>query len=64
MANVSGPQADVQFCPKCKGALRNIPRAEMKTRFRRKVGTVAEHTHTYECTDAGCKARFEINQDR
>jgi len=32
------------------------------TGWRRRNGTVAEDTHTYEC--AGCHIRFEINQDR
>lgn len=63
MANLSGEQPDVQYCPKCKEKLRNIPRSEMRSRgYIRKDGTVAEETHTYECTV--CKCRFEINQDR
>ena len=32
MANISGVQEDVKFCPKCKGNLRNIPRSEMKSK--------------------------------
>jgi uncharacterized protein with PIN domain len=63
MANVSGPQPDVQFCPRCKRTLRNIPRHEMTSRaHRRRDGSVAEHTHTYECRE--CLTRFEINQHR
>lgn len=63
MANLSGPQPDVKFCPSCKQELHNIPRSKMKTKgYTRRDGTVAEHTHTYECMV--CKTRFEINQDR
>jgi uncharacterized protein with PIN domain len=63
MANVTGPQPDVLYCPCCKGALRNVPRAEMKSRgYVRQDGTVSEDTHTYECQS--CGTRFEINQDR
>jgi hypothetical protein len=32
--------------------------------YKRKDGSVAPHTHTYECTNTGCRTRFEINQDR
>ena len=61
MANVSGPQPDIKFCPKCKGDVENIPRERMiSSGHRRKDGTVSEHTHSYECK--GCKTRFEINQ--
>ena len=63
MANRTGMQPDVKFCPKCKGDLRNIPRSEMKSQgYVRKDGTVSEHTHTYECFE--CGTRYEINQDR
>ncbi len=63
MANVPGPQPDVKFCPRCKAALRNVPRSEMKSRaYKRRDGTVSPDTHTYECLN--CKARFEINQDQ
>lgn len=63
MANVSGPQADVKYCPACKGNLRNIPRGEMKSPgYVRADGTVSEHTHTYQC--GACDNTFEINQDR
>jgi len=63
MANLPGPQPDVQYCPTCKAAVRNVPRPEMRSRgYVRKDGTVSEHTHTYECLS--CKRRFEINQDR
>jgi hypothetical protein len=63
MANISGPQPDVRFCPACRGNLRNVPREDMRSRaYVRRDGTVAEDTHTYEC-DA-CHIRFEINQDR
>lgn len=64
MANISGSQADVQFCQKCKGTLRNAPRHEMKSNLRRPDSTGAEHTHTSECTNRSCKKRFEIDQDR
>jgi len=61
MANITGPQPDVKFCPRCKALLRNVPRNEMKSvGYKRSDGTVSPHTHTYECL--GCKARFEINQ--
>lgn len=63
MANISGKQPEVSFCPKCKGSLRNIPRSKMKSKgYVRKDGSVSEHTHTYEC--CACGTRFEINQDR
>lgn len=63
MANRSGPQPDVKFCPVCKGDLRNVSRSDMKSRgYRRADGKVAEETHTYECKS--CSSRFEINQDR
>lgn len=63
MANLSGLQADIKFCPACKGELENVPRSNMKSRAHvRKDGTVADHTHTYECKE--CRNRFEINQDR
>ena len=63
MANKTGPQPEVRFCPRCKGELRNVPRNEMKSEgYVRKDGTVAEDTHTYECL--GCGTRFEINQDQ
>ena len=63
MANRSGRQPDVKFCPACKSSLHNVPRGKMKSRgYVRRDGSVAEHTHTYECTS--CGRRFEINQDR
>ena len=62
MANISGPQPEVRFCPACQGELRNIPREEMRSRYVRRDGRVAEDTHTYECNI--CHIRFEINQDR
>ncbi len=63
MANVSGPQPDVKYCPSYKSALRNIPREEMKSvGYLRADGTVSEHTHTYQCIT--CESTFEINQDR
>ena len=63
MANVPGPQPEINYCPICKSDLQNILRAEMKSRgYERADGTISEHTHTYECTS--CNNRFEINQDR
>lgn len=63
MANVPGPQPDIKYCPVCKADVRNVPRSEMKsTGYKRKNGTVSQHTHTYECLT--CKNRFEINQAR
>jgi uncharacterized protein with PIN domain len=63
MANLSGPQPDVQFCPRCKGDLRNLERHEMRSKGNvRKDGTVSPHTHSYECRE--CKHRFEINQEQ
>ena len=65
MANLPGPQPDIKYCPICKAKLRNVPRHEMKSRaYVRKDGTVSPDTHTYECTSANCRVRFEINQDR
>lgn len=63
MANKPGPQPEIQFCPVCKGVLRNVPRSKMRSRsYIRKDGTVPESTHTYECTE--CRKKFEINQDQ
>lgn len=63
MANKTGEQPDIKFCPKCYGELRNIARSEMKSKgYVRKDGSVSEYTHTYEC--CVCGTRFEINQDR
>jgi uncharacterized protein with PIN domain len=63
MANLPGPQPEIQYCPVCMDRLRNIPRNEMRSRaYMRQDGTVSEHTHTYECLS--CHNRFEINQDR
>ena len=57
MANISGVQEDVKYCPKCKGNLRNIPRSEMKSNR-----NSDKATHKYHCLD--CGTEFEINQDR
>nr|WP_288824092.1 hypothetical protein [uncultured Clostridium sp.] len=58
MANITGHQPDIKFCPACgSNHLRNIPRAEMKTNNKGD-----KPTHTYECLD--CKKGFEINQHR
>jgi uncharacterized protein with PIN domain len=63
VANLPGPQPDVQYCPACRSNVRNVPRMEMRSRsYVRRDGTVAEDTHTYECTS--CNRRFEINQAR
>jgi len=63
MANISGPQPDIKYCPVCKAALVNVPREKMlSSGWKRKDGTVSEHTHTYDCFK--CKNRFEINQQR
>ncbi|MBC8180287.1 hypothetical protein H8E88_04100 [candidate division KSB1 bacterium] len=63
MANISGPQPEIKYCPICKSDVVNVPRNKMKSRAHvRKDGTVAEHTHTYHCNS--CNNRFEINQDR
>ncbi|MFZ0321432.1 MAG: hypothetical protein WAL56_20075 [Candidatus Sulfotelmatobacter sp.] len=63
MANLSGPQPDVKYCPVCKGDLRNVERQEMRSQgYKRKDGSVSPDTHTYECR--ACKTRFEINQDQ
>jgi len=61
MANITGLQPDIQFCPVCKGKLRNVPRNEIKSHaYTKKDGSVSEFTHTYECLE--CNIRFEINQ--
>jgi uncharacterized protein with PIN domain len=63
MANRTGPQPEVLFCPTCKGELLNIPRVQMKSKgYVRKDGTVSQFTHTYKCKE--CGNTFEINQDR
>jgi hypothetical protein len=39
MANITGLQPDIQFCPVCKGKLRNVPRNEMKSHaYKKKMG--------------------------
>lgn len=63
MANLPGPQPDINYCPICKSNLKNVPREEMKSRgYVRKDGTVSADTHTYDCKS--CGNRFEINQAR
>lgn len=57
MANITGVQEEVQYCPKCRGHLRNIPRSEMKTNRNND-----KPTHKYQCLE--CGTSFEINQDR
>lgn len=65
MANITGPQPDIRYCPVCRGTLRNLERNELPSRgYVRRDGTVAEHTHSYECTSDDCHHRFEINQAR
>ena len=63
MSNKSGPQPEIKYCPICKSKLKNVPRAQMKSKYRRRDGTVAPHTHTYVCLKLPIH-RFEINQDR
>jgi len=54
MANKPGLQPDIQFCPACKGNLRNVSRSEVKSHgYIRKDNSVSEFTHTYECLE--CK---------
>jgi uncharacterized protein with PIN domain len=63
MANISGSQPEVKYCPYCKSDLRNVLRSEMETRGHvRKDGTIAPYTHTYICI--ACKKKYEINQHR
>ena len=63
MANITGKQPDIQFCPVCTQKLENVPREKMVSKgYVKKDGTVAEHTHTYICN--ACNNKFEINQDR
>jgi uncharacterized protein with PIN domain len=63
MANKSGPQSDIKYCPVCKSDLINVPREKMKSKgYVRKDGKVSKYTHTYDCIK--CANRFEINQDR
>ena len=51
MANTSGDQPDVKYCPTCKAPLQNVPRSQMKSKgYVRAAGTVAQDTHTYRCT--------------
>lgn len=63
MANKSGPQPDIKYCPVCRCDLENVPREKMKSKgYVRKDGTVSQFTHTYQCIS--CNNIFEINQDR
>lgn len=65
MANTTGPQPEIRYCPACRADLRNLQRHELPSRgYRRADGTVTEHTHSYECTSGACGRRFEINQAR
>jgi hypothetical protein len=46
MVNKSGSQPDIQFCPTCKGNLRNVPRSEMESHgYIRKDNSASELTH-------------------
>lgn len=62
MANVSGPQPDVQFCPYCRESMLNVPRHKMKTSVKNMSDEVPHHTHTYNCLK--CGRTYEINQHR
>jgi len=63
MANTSGTQPTILYCPICKSDLRNVPRDEMVSAgYTRADGTVSPDTHTYECQE--CNNTFEINQNR
>ena len=63
MANVTGQQPEVKYCPRCKGDLRNVPRSAMVSKgYKRKDGTVSPHTHTYDCQS--CGTRFSIKPGR
>lgn len=63
MANKTGAQPDIKYCPVCKNELYNVPRDKMRSKgYVRKDGTVSKYTHTYQCFK--CNNRFEINQDR
>ena len=47
MANISGHQPGISYCPVCKEPLRNIPREEMTSiGCQRADGTVSGFTHT------------------
>lgn len=63
MANRTGSQPEVLFCPTCKEELLNISRNQMKSKgYVRKDRTVSRFTHTYKRKK--CGNSFEINQDR
>jgi hypothetical protein len=65
MANVTGLQPDIKYCPICKGCLTIVKREDMVSAgyVSVKTGLVAEHTHTYKC-GADSDHKFEINQAR
>jgi hypothetical protein len=65
MANVTGEQSAIQYCPVCKAKVSNIPRDQMTSSgyVSKKTGRVAEETHTYMCNEDKTH-RFEINQAR
>lgn len=63
MANITGPQPNVKYCPACKGEIQNVLREQMRSPgYKHADGTIAKDTHTYECL--ACYRRFEINQAR
>jgi hypothetical protein len=65
VANKSGPQPDVKFCPACKSDLENVSQEKMVSQgYVRKDGTVSPYTHTYARKNEACGKKFEINQDR
>ena len=65
MANVTGHQPDIKFCPICKGEIDVVRREDMVSSGYKRVGTgmPAEHTHTYQCQNDP-QHKFEINQAR
>ena len=63
MANITGPQPEIKYCPICKGDVRDLRRIEMQSsRYVRADGTASLYTHTYECQV--CHNCFELNQAR
>lgn len=65
MANISGSQPNIKFCPFCTSPLNNVKRVDMiSSGYEKADGSVSKETHTYDCTNDDCKKRFNIHEKR